>query len=59
VFYTSMGHRDDVWSNPVFQSILLGGIAWAVGDAKAEVRPNIEKVTPQAWVIPPKPQPKQ
>lgn len=59
VFYTSMGHRDDVWSNLVFQSILLGGIAWAVGDAKAEVRPNIEKVTPQAWVIPPKPQPKQ
>lgn len=59
VFYTSMGHRDDVWTNPVFQSILLGGLAWAVGDVKAEVPPNIEKVTPQAWVIPPKPQPKR
>lgn len=54
VFYTSMGHREDVWTNPVFQSILLGGISWAVGNVKADVKPNIEKVTPQAWVIPPK-----
>ena len=24
VFYTSMGHREDVWSNPLFQQILFG-----------------------------------
>jgi len=30
VFYTSLGHREDVWTNPVFQQHLLGGIAWAV-----------------------------
>jgi len=30
VFYTSMGHREDVWMNPLFQEILFGGIAWAV-----------------------------
>ena len=55
VFYTSMGHREDVWTNPIFESILLGGISWAVGKVKADVKPNIDKVTPQAWVIPPKP----
>lgn len=29
VFYTSMGHRDDVWKNPTFQDLLLGGLSWA------------------------------
>lgn len=26
VFYTSLGHREDVWTNPVYQKHLLGGI---------------------------------
>lgn len=30
VFYTSLGHREDVWTNPVYQRHLLGGIAWAL-----------------------------
>ncbi len=47
VFYTSMGHREDVWLNPIFQSILLGGLSWAFGNVKADVTPNIEQVTPQ------------
>ena len=55
VFYTSMGHREDVWTDPVFQSILLGGIAWAVGNVKAETPPNIKDVAPRAETIPPKP----
>src|SRR5262249_3230214 len=46
VFYTALGHREDVWTNPVFQSMLAGGIRWAAGDAKAEIRPNIKVVTP-------------
>jgi uncharacterized protein len=52
VFYTSMGHREDVWTNPVFQEVLTGGINWAVGNVKAKVKPNLEKVTPQASVLP-------
>ena len=24
VFYTSMGHREDVWENPMYQALLLG-----------------------------------
>lgn len=30
-FFTSLGHREDVWTNPKFQQHLLGGIKWALG----------------------------
>ena len=31
-FYTSLGHRDDIWSNdPVFRAHVVGGIRWALG----------------------------
>lgn len=53
VFYTAMGHREDVWTNPVFQQILVGGVKWALGDVKADVPPNIKEVTPGAWTNPP------
>jgi uncharacterized protein len=48
VFYTSMGHREDVWTSPTFQQIVLGGIDWALGRLDADVTPNIAKVTPGA-----------
>lgn len=55
VFYTSMGHREDVWTNPVFQAILIGGIKFACGDAPGDVTPNVEKVCPEAWTVPAQP----
>ena len=48
VFYTSMGHREDVWTRKIFQSVLLGGLAWCTGDVDVDVSPNIDQVTPQA-----------
>ncbi len=48
VFYTSLGHREDVWTNPVFQEIALGGFAWVMGNVDYDVRPNIAEVTPNA-----------
>jgi len=30
VFYTSLGHREDVWTNPIWQKHLINGIAWAL-----------------------------
>ena len=56
VFYTSLGHREDLWSddpamknrvNSVevskqYQAHILGGIQWALGLAKGEVTPNPE-----------------
>jgi hypothetical protein len=55
VFYTAMGHREDVWSNPLFQEILFGGIAWAVRNADADVTPNIEAIAPHSAELPPSP----
>src|SRR5205814_672429 len=49
VFYTSMGHREDVWTNPLFQEILLGGLMWAIRNIDADASANIEKVTPDCW----------
>lgn len=30
IFYTSLGHREDVWTNPLYQQHVLGGMAWAL-----------------------------
>jgi len=48
VFYTSFGHRDDIWTNPDVQGIMAGGLAWAMGNVNVDVTPNIDKVTPKA-----------
>jgi type 1 glutamine amidotransferase len=56
VFYTSLGHREDLWSddpnlrdrkNPVeiskeYQQHILGGIKWALGLAQGSDKPNPE-----------------
>ena len=57
VYYTSMGHREDVWTNERFQTILLGGLAWASGSVEADVTPNLEKATPGHMEIQPKDEP--
>jgi len=31
VFYTSLGHREDVWTSASYQQHLLGGLKWALG----------------------------
>lgn len=46
VFYTSMGHREDVWTNPVFQQVMKAGVGWASGNFDAETPPNLEKACP-------------
>lgn len=53
VFYTALGHREDVWTNPVFQQMLAGALAWVTGTVDADVTPNIREVTPRAWELPP------
>ncbi len=58
VFYTSMGHREDVWTSERFQNILFGGIAWAVRNMDGDVKPNLEKVAPQHATLPPQDRPK-
>lgn len=42
-FVTALGHRDDVWTNPVFQDHLLGGIKWALGLEEGDATPSNAK----------------
>ncbi len=46
VFYTSMGHREDVWENPMYQGLLMGALAWATGKVDTDLEPNLSKVAP-------------
>ncbi len=48
VFFTSMAHRENVWIEQPFQQIVLGGLAWVLGNVDADVTPNIEAVTPKS-----------
>jgi len=52
VFYTSFGHREDIWTNPQVQQVILGGIAWAMRNVDADVTPNIAEVAPGANQLP-------
>jgi len=51
VFFTSLGHREDVWTDPSCQKVILAGFNWALGNVEADVTPNVEKVTPDAWIL--------
>jgi type 1 glutamine amidotransferase len=43
LFYTSLGHREDVWENPIYQKHILEGIRWALGLVPADATPqNLE-----------------
>jgi type 1 glutamine amidotransferase len=40
VFYTSLGHREDVWENKAYQDHILGGIKWALGIEPGDATPK-------------------
>jgi type 1 glutamine amidotransferase len=48
VFYTSMGHREDVWQRRDFQDLILGALSWTTRRVDADVTPNLKQATPQA-----------
>lgn len=52
VFYTAMGHPPEIWENEFFLSVLAGGIAWAMGHAKAKLDANIARAAPGYAQIP-------
>ena len=45
VFYTSLGHREDVWENPRYQKHVLGGIRWALGLESGDAAPQAKSPT--------------
>jgi type 1 glutamine amidotransferase len=44
VFYTSLGHREDVWLSQAYQEHVLGGIKWALGLEKGAADPQRTEV---------------
>ncbi|MFQ6098953.1 MAG: ThuA domain-containing protein [Armatimonadota bacterium] len=40
VFYTALGHREEVWDNPKYQAHLLNGILWAMGEMDGPCEPH-------------------
>ncbi len=38
IFYTSLGHSEKMWEDPVYQEHILGGIKWALGLEKSKTR---------------------
>ncbi len=44
-FYTSLGHRKEVWKDPRFQQHLLGGLKWVTGQVAADATPSGTKTS--------------
>lgn len=59
VYYTALGHRDDVWTNPTFQNMLIGAIRWTTREVDAAVPPNLKETAPGAMTNPKFPEPKK
>jgi len=45
-FYTSLGHRKEVWQDPRFQEHLLGGIKWALKQLPGDATPSAQLKKP-------------
>jgi type 1 glutamine amidotransferase len=42
-FYTSLGHRKEVWKDERFQKHLLGGLKWVTGQLPGDATPSAKK----------------
>lgn len=42
VMHMSLGHREDVWTNPTYRESMLGGIRWMLGEESGDATPNPE-----------------
>jgi uncharacterized protein len=40
VLHMSLGHREDVWTNPKYMQSLLGGVKWMLGLEPGDATPN-------------------
>jgi len=57
VFYTSYGHREDIWTNEMVQKLILGGIAWTMKNVNVDVKPNLKEAAPGGSTVPKLPPP--
>jgi type 1 glutamine amidotransferase len=46
VFYTGMGHREDVWTSPRYQQLVMAALAWSCGTVGTTVKGNLAEACP-------------
>ncbi|MEP2776163.1 MAG: ThuA domain-containing protein [Luteolibacter sp.] len=59
VYYSAMGHREDIWTHDLFKNMLIGAIKWTTGEVDAEIPSNLEEVAPEAMKLTAPPAPKE
>lgn len=50
VFYTSMGHRENIWQMPEFVNLVIGALSWTSKKVDVDLTPNVHQATPDADV---------
>jgi type 1 glutamine amidotransferase len=50
VFYTSLGHREDIWQRPDFRALVIAALNWTGNRIDADITPNLRRATPDAEV---------
>lgn len=44
VFYTGIGHREDVWTNPRYQQMVATAVLWSLKKVDADATPNLKEL---------------
>lgn len=44
VFYTGMGHREDVWENPAYQEMVGKAVLWSAKKLEGDASPNLKQM---------------
>jgi len=55
VFYSALGHREDVWTLPAFQKMLVGGLGYVLRQVNGADAANVLKAAPAYKTLPKKP----
>jgi len=48
VFYSGLGHGDNMWRNEVFQNLAVDAVKWACGETPADAMPNYDQCVPES-----------
>lgn len=47
VYFSALGHREDVWENPIFQKSIVDAATWLMDPNSGGTEPNFDKVVPK------------
>jgi len=47
VYFSALGHREDLWENPTFQASIVDAAMWLMEEGTDGTEPNFDKVVPK------------